>query len=160
VGVSHEDGGLDSSKGVAGQGRASTTADSVVHDLTTLVKISVLVNVFGSMTYLAVSDEDNLSRRALLVVRSNSFDNRSGSLRSRVVVADTTACTSSATGWVDNGLRSGTRVGRLDRVHKTSSSSVAIALRLSGLTSAENVDFGARLPLSEFDRASGSEASE
>jgi predicted DNA repair protein MutK len=37
VGVTHEDGGLDSRERVAGQSSAGTTAEGVVHDLTTLV---------------------------------------------------------------------------------------------------------------------------
>jgi hypothetical protein len=37
VWVAHEDGSLDGCERVAGQSRASTTTEGVVHDLTTLV---------------------------------------------------------------------------------------------------------------------------
>lgn len=42
VWVTHEDGGLDSLEGVAGEcGLVGATADGVVHDLTTLRRISI-----------------------------------------------------------------------------------------------------------------------
>lgn len=47
VGVTHEDGGLDGSKGSAGQSGTSTTAEGVVHDLATLVIVSVWHCSFG-----------------------------------------------------------------------------------------------------------------
>jgi hypothetical protein len=42
VGVAHEDGGLDGCEGVAGKGCAGSAAEGVVHDLATLVTVSVL----------------------------------------------------------------------------------------------------------------------
>ena len=51
VRVAHEDGGLDGGEGSAGEGSAGTTAERVVHDLTTL----------------RVADQDNLGVGAALV---------------------------------------------------------------------------------------------
>jgi hypothetical protein len=160
VWVAHEDRSLNGSKGVSGQSRTGTTTDSVVHNLTTLSMISVIAHLLLNIAHLAVSNEDNLSRRALLVVGGDSLDNSSGSLRSRVVVADATASTSSTTGRVDDSLRAGTWVSGLDRIDETSSGSVAVALRQGCLTSTEDIDLGAGLPLGELDRAGSGKAGE
>jgi hypothetical protein len=113
-----------------------------------------------SITDLAVSDEDNLGRGTLLVVCRDSLDNSSGTLRSRVVVADAAAVGLSTTSGVHDSLGASTGVGRLDRVDEASSSSIAVALWEGGLTSTEDVDLGACLPLGKFDGAGGNEASE
>lgn len=42
VGVTHEDGSLDGLESVAAESGTSTTADGVVHDLTTLCTVSML----------------------------------------------------------------------------------------------------------------------
>jgi len=141
VWVTHEDRRLDGLEGVAGQSGTSTAADGVVHDLTSL----------------RVSDKDNLSARALLVVGSNGLDNRCGSLGSRVVVGYASAGRASTASWVHDGFGARTRVGGLDRVYKPGSGTVAIALGLCGLTSSEDVDLGAALTLSDLDRAGGGE---
>lgn len=107
-------------------------------------------------TNLGVSDEDNLGVGASLVEGGHGLDNSLSSLGSRVVVADSTASGSTATGRVDNGLRASARVCRLDRVDEASSSAVSVALRLSSLTGTENINFWAALPL--FKGTGGGEA--
>jgi hypothetical protein len=81
VWVAHEDGGLDGLEGIASECGSGATADGVVHDLTTLKTVR---NCFDddcvSMTYLRVTNEDNLCAGALLVVGSDGLDDSSGSL--------------------------------------------------------------------------------
>lgn len=101
-----------------------------------------------------------MSGWALLVVGGDGLDDSSGSLSSRVVVANTTAGRLSSASRVDNGLRTSARVGGLDLVHETSTGSESIALGNSGLTSAEDVDLRAGLPLGDLDRASNGETGE
>ena len=158
VWVTHEDRRLDGLEGVAGQSGTSTAADGVVHDLTSLQTVNIRRS-WGSRhhPYLRVSDKDDLSARALLVVGSNGLDNRCGSLGSRVVVGYASAGRASTASWVHDGFGARTRVGGLDRVYKPGSGTVAIALGLCGLTSSEDVDLGAALTLSDLDRAGGGE---
>lgn len=88
VGVTHEDGSLDSVESIAGKCRSRTTAESVVHNLATL----------------RVSNKNNLCAWALLVVRCHGLDNGLGSLRGRAIVAGATTGGLSTTSWVVDGF--------------------------------------------------------
>lgn len=156
--VAHEDGSLDSLESVASEGGSSTTAESVIHDLTTLYLFSNCRNGVVEGTYLGVSDEDKLGAGALLVVGVDGLDDSSGSLARRVVVADATASSLTTASRVDDSLRASSGVSGLDHVHKSTSSSIRLALRNGSLTGTEDVNLGAALPLSELHRAGGSKA--
>jgi hypothetical protein len=80
VWVTHKDGGLDGGECGAGQGSTCSTADGVVHDLTTLVIVSVVFLNCNRIANLAVSDEDNLGGWALLIVGGNGLNDGSRSL--------------------------------------------------------------------------------
>jgi len=158
VGVAHEDCGLDGCQGGAGQCGTCAAADSVVHDLTSLQTVSTWRSwISWQLSYLRVSDEDDLSVRALLVVGSNSLDNGCSSLGSRVVIGNASAGRSSTARWVYDGLRSRTRVGALDGVYESSRGTIAIALRQSSLTSSEDVNLWATLAFGELNGAGGGE---
>ena len=149
--VTHEDGGFDGPQSIASECGSSATAESVVHNLTTLLFVSNCINRFQRSTYLRVSNEDDLSARALLVIGCDSSDDSSGSLALRTVVANTTTRCLATACRVNDGFGAGSGVCSLDLVHKTTSRSISIALRDSSLTSPEDVDPGAALPLSELD---------
>lgn len=92
VWVAHEDGSFDCCQCITGEGRACTTAERVVHDLTSLKIISVLWEAFTiRRPYLRISNEHNLGARAFLVVGSHGLDNSSGTLGSGAVIASATA---------------------------------------------------------------------
>lgn len=86
--VAHEDSSLDGLQGIASKGSTRATAESIVHDLATLFKVSRQTTEELREVYLRVSDEDNLGAGALLVVGCDSLDDGSGSLGGRVVIAD------------------------------------------------------------------------
>jgi hypothetical protein len=110
--------------------------------------------------YLRVSDKDDLSVRALLVVGCDGLDNSCGSLKCRVVVADATAGGSSSTCRVDDGFRAGSGVSGGNLVYKTTCGTEAIVLGDSRLACAEDVDFGAVLPLGELNGGGNGQADE
>lgn len=115
--VAHEDGGLDGVEGAAGKSRASTTAESVVHNLTTL----------------RVADQNNLGVGAALVQAGDSFNDSLGALACRVLVADAAALGLATASRVGDGLARRARVGLLDHVDETLGGAVACGRgRLAG----------------------------
>lgn len=93
------------------------------------------------MTYLGVTDQDNLGAGALFVEVGDGLDDGGGALTGRVLVADAAAVGLTAACRVDDGLFGGSGVSPDDHVDETGRG--AVTLGDGGLTRTEDVNLGA-----------------
>lgn len=133
TGVTHHDDGLDLVKGAGVDTRGAggdtstavrSTADGIVHDLTTL----------------RISDKNNLGVGAASIETVDSRGNGVGALSGGIAVLDAAARGLATTGWVDDGLGGGTWIGLEDEVDNDASGTKSGGDR--GLTSTEDVNGG------------------
>lgn len=117
--------------------------------------VSEYIHTTLEFSHLGVTDEHDLSARALLVIRSDSVNHRSSALLRRAIVAYTTAGRLTSASWVHDGLRSRTRVGGFHLVDETTGST--IPSRSGSLTGTEDVNLRAALSLFNFGSSQASQ---
>ena len=142
VGVAHEDSGLDGGEGSTGEGSAGTTAERVVHDLTTL----------------RVANKDNLGVGAALVEVGDRGNHGRSPLRRRRFVGRAATRRLATTGRVADGIACSAGVCLLHHVDEALRG--AVAGRRRGLTGTKDVHTGARLPSLNVDGAGTGKAGE